>query len=189
MRRWLVVAVLIAQGPAVLPVGAFRIEPGDSQVEFVMRDTRGGFTGLTDRVDGTAIVRQVDGDSFAATVEARVDSRALVTGNRIRDGQMRRDFLHTDRFPYITFKGTATSQGPVTRPLMRALLRGGLTIRDVTREVEMPVEVTALADEYRARGEVVVRLSEYGIPLPRFLIFVAEDPVTIRFRVRLRRAG
>jgi polyisoprenoid-binding protein YceI len=173
----------------MLPVGTFRIEPGDSRVEFVMRDNHGGFTGGTDRVEGAAVVTQADGESFSAAVEARVDARTLQTGNGIRDGQMRREFLQTDRHPSITFRGSATSrERPGAAPFL-ALLRGSLTIRGTTRDLEMPLTVTALADEYRAAGEVTIRLSDFGIPVPRFLIFIAEDPVTVRMRVRLRRGG
>ncbi|MBI3997444.1 MAG: YceI family protein [Armatimonadetes bacterium] len=187
MKRWLAAAIIIGQIPALLPVGTFRIESTDSRVEFVMRDNRGGFTGSTDRVEGTVTVRQGEGESFAAAVEARIDARTLVTGNGLRDGQMRRDFLRTDQHPFITFRGTVSTRDRPTATTIRAVLRGQLTIREATRDVEMPIDVVALADEYRATGEVVVKLSEYGIPIPRFLIFVAEDPVTVRLRIRLRR--
>ncbi|MDR7521489.1 MAG: YceI family protein [Armatimonadota bacterium] len=185
--RWLVAAVLIVQAPALLPVGTFRIEPGESRVEFVMRDNRGGFTGSTDRVEGTVTVVPGDSESYGAVVEGRVDARTLTTGIGLRDAQMRRDFLQTDRYPFIVFRGEIASRVRPTATTMRTLLRGRLTIRETTREVEIPLAVTALADEYRATGEVTIRLTEYGIPIPRFLIFVAEDPVTVRLRVRLRR--
>lgn len=187
-------AVVILQAPSLVPTGTFRIEPepqaGASPrpaVEFVMRDNRGGFTGTTDRIEGTVTVRP-DGDNVAAAIDARIDARTLVTGNGQRDGQMRRDFLHTDQFQYITFRGTATPRGSLTASTIRAVMRGSLTLRDVTRDIEMPLEIVALADDYRASGEVTVRLTEFRIPIPRFLIFVAEDPVTIRLRVRLRRS-
>ncbi len=185
-RRWMVAAVLIAQAPALLPVGAFHIEPGDSRVEFVMRDNRGGFTGTTDRVEGIVTIRKTDADVYEAAIDARVDARTLQTGVGLRDGQMRRDFLQTGRFPFITFKGTTTAPERATGTI-RARLRGSLTIRDTTREVDFPIDIMALADEYRATGEVTVRLTEFGIPIPRMLIFVAEDPVLVRLRVRLKR--
>jgi polyisoprenoid-binding protein YceI len=179
---------LIAQAPALVPVGSFHVPPGESRVEFVMHDNRGGFIGATDRVEVATGVRRTDPDQYEGTVDARIDARAISTGVGLRDSQMRRDFLSTDRFPFITFKGTvsvseraAVSAGPI-----KALLRGRLTIRDVTRDVEIPVDVTALADEYRASGEVTIKLSEYGIAAPKFLIFSAEDPVTIKLRIRLR---
>jgi polyisoprenoid-binding protein YceI len=193
--RWFVGALvvlhaspLLAQAPPTLPVGAFRVEPGESRVEFVMRDNRGGFTGATDRVEGTAAVRRGEGDVYEAAVEARIDARTITTGNGMRDGQMRRDFLQTDRFQFITFKGAAAARERIAAGPLRGTLRGSLTIRDATRDVDIPIEITALADEYRATGEVTIRLSEFGIPIPRFLIFVAEDPVLVRLRVRLRRA-
>jgi polyisoprenoid-binding protein YceI len=187
LRAYLVGALIVVQGSTMLPVGAFRIEPGDSRVEFVMRDNRGGFTGATDRVEGTVTVTQPDAETFAAAVDARVDARTLRTGNGIRDGQMRRDFLRTDEHPHITFRGSVTSRERPSAGPMRAMLRGALTIRGTTRDVEIPLSITALADEYRATGEVTVRLSEFGIPIPRFLIFVAEDPVTVKLHARLRK--
>jgi polyisoprenoid-binding protein YceI len=184
---WL--AILIAfQTPAILPVGTFRLEPGGGRVEFVMRDNRGGFTGATEQVEGTATVTQTDAESFSASVEARVDARTLETGSRIRDGQMRRDFLQTDRHPLITFRGTAESRERLTGGAVRARLRGTLTIRGASREIDMPVTAVALADEYRVNGEATIRLSDYGIPIPRFLVFVAEDAVVVKVRARFRRA-
>jgi polyisoprenoid-binding protein YceI len=188
IARSLFAAVLIVQ--AIVPVGSFRVEPGGPRppVEFLMRDNRGGFTGSTDRVEGTVTVRP-DGDGVVASIEARIDARTLATGNGMRDGQMRRDFLRTDQHPFITFRGTAAPRGSLTGDMIRATMRGSLTIRDVTREIEMPLDIVALADEYRASGEVTIRMTEYGIPIPRFLIFVAEDPVVVRLRIRLRRPG
>jgi polyisoprenoid-binding protein YceI len=189
MRIAWAAGVLIAlQAPTILPVGAFRIEPGGARVEFVMRDNRGGFTGATEQVEGSATVAQVDAESFTAAVDARADARTLETGNRIRDGQMRRDFLQTDRFPFILFRGTAASRDRLTGGTVRGMLRGALTIRGTAREIEIPVVATVLADEYRVSGEATIRLTEYGIPIPRFLVFVAEDPVTIKIRARFRRA-
>ncbi len=153
-------------------------------MEFHVRDNRGGFTGVARDVEGRVVVREQD-DAFSGDVEMRLDARTMTTGIGVRDRQMRRDFLDTDRFPTITFRGTAV---PRTRPgalAFQAVLRGTLTIKDVPREVEIPLRVTALADSYLAEGQVTVRLSEFRIPIPRFFIFAAEDPVLITLKVRL----
>jgi polyisoprenoid-binding protein YceI len=183
--RLLLGALVIVQAPATMPVGAFKVTPGDSKVEFVMRDNRGGFTGTTDKVEGTVVVRKADDDAFEAAVDAKVDARTIATGNRERDGQMRRAFLQTDRHPFIVFRGTATAKEFAGRGGAR--MRGTLTIKDVSRDIDMPVEVTVTGDEYRATGEVVVKLSDYGIPIPRFLIFRGEDPVTVKLQIRMHR--
>jgi len=66
-------------------------------------------------------------------------------------------------------------------------LSGTLTIRGVSRDVEIPLRVTALADRYLADGQVTLRLSDFRIPIPRFFIFVAEDPVVVTLKIRLTR--
>lgn len=169
---------------ALLPTGTFMLDPPTSHVEFVMRDNRGGFVGLVRDIDATVTVRE-QGESFVADVEARIDARTVSTGIGLRDNQMRRDFLLTDRFPFITFRGSVVLLDRPGALPFRALMRGALTIKDATREIEVPLRVTALRDTYLADGQVTIRLSEFNIPLPRFLIFVAEDPVQITLRVRL----
>jgi polyisoprenoid-binding protein YceI len=185
LTRMVVGVLVIAQAQAVMPVGTFKITPGDSKVEFLMRDNRGGFTGTTDKVEGTVTVRKGDGDAFDAAVDAKIDARTITTGSGQRDGQMRRDFLQTERFPFIAFRGSVTAGQIAARG--NARMRGALTIKDVSRDIDMPVDVTVSADEYRASGEVVIKLSDYGIPIPRFLIFRAEDPVTVKLQIRIHR--
>lgn len=177
-------ALTILAAVVLLPLGTFTLDPAHSQVEFVVRDNRGGFTGEAHAVEVKATVREHD-ESFRADVEVRIDARRITTGVGVRDAQMRRDFLQTARFPFITFKGTAVPRERPGALPFPAVLRGTLTIRDVTREVEIPVRVTALADAYLAEGQVTLRMSDFGIPIPRFLVFVAEDPVLVRFKVRL----
>lgn len=185
MASWRSVKLLAAAAAvALLPTGTFGLDPASSRVEFLVRDNRGGFTGVVRDIDSTVTVRE-QGESFVAELEARIDARTMTTGIGLRDNQMRRDFLLTDRFPFITFRGTVVLlERPGALPF-RALMRGALTIKDTTREVEIPLRVTALRDTYLAEGQVTIRLSEFKIPIPRFLIFVAEDPIQITLKVRL----
>lgn len=185
MTPWRPIILLAAAAAvALLPIGTFGLDPASSQVEFFMRDNRGGFTGAARDIDSTVTVRE-QGEGFVAEVEARIDARTVTTGIGLRDTQMRRDFLLTDRFPFITFRGTVVLlERPGGLPF-RALMRGALTIKDTTREIEVPLRVTALRDTYLAEGQITLRLSEFKIPIPRFLIFVAEDPIQITLKVRL----
>ena len=97
-------------------------------------------------------------------------------------------FLNTAAFPFITFSGTVTAEGP-TPPQLKGTMRGRLTIKNVARDVEVPIDITVEGNTYTARGEVVVKFTDFGLPIPRFLIFVAEDSILIRLQVRLRPKG
>ncbi len=176
--------LVMAAATTLLPVGRFEVDSSRSRVEFAVKDNRGGFTGVARDVEAKAVIRE-QGDGFTADVEVRIDARQITTGIGVRDGQMRRDFLVTDRYPFITFRGTATPRDRPGALPFAATLRGTLTIRDVTREIDIPLRVTALADAYLAEGQVTLRMSEFRIPIPRFLIFVAEDPVQVSFKLRL----
>ncbi|MDQ7849118.1 MAG: YceI family protein [Armatimonadota bacterium] len=178
-----VVAVLLA--PSSLPVGAFTLRPQESLVRFSVRDNRGGFVGETREVSGSVVVRQSEG-GYAAEVQAQVDARTIRTGIALRDAQMRSPaFLHTAAHPFITFSGTVVAASPEL-PRFHGLLRGQLTVREVTREVEVPLAITAVGNTYTAEGAVVVRFTDFGLPVPRFLFFVAEDAVHITLQVRLQ---
>lgn len=180
--RGIAVAVTLAAA-TLLPTGAFSLDAGASRVEFFVKDNRGGFTGVVHDITATATVKSPE-DTVTADVEARIDARTITTGIGLRDNQMRRDFLETARYPFITFRGTVT---PTDRPgglAFAGVLKGRLTIKAATREVEIPVRITALKDAYLADGKATVKMSDYGIPIPRFLVFVAEDPVTITLKVR-----
>ena len=185
----LIAAVAVAAAP--LPTGDFAITHPSNSVEFFVKDNRGGFTGRTSEITGTVAVREIvreQVEGYAAEITARIDARTIRTGVGVRDGQMRSaQFLHTDEFPFITFRGTATAEAP-EGARVKGLLRGRLTIKDVTRGVEVPLEIIVEDGVYFARGEVVVRMTDFGLPIPRFLIFAAEDPVRVKLQIRLTRA-
>lgn len=170
---------------ALLSAGTFAIAPGDSSVTFAVPDNRGGFSGRTTRVTGRVVIEPpTDGGEYTAHVDAAIDAASLTTGNGGRDDSMRADFLRTGQFPRITFAGTVSARpGLGVRPFPAAV-RGRLTIRDVTRDIEFPATVIALAREYRADGTAKIRMADFGIPYPRAFIFVASDPVTVTLHIR-----
>jgi len=180
-----IVTLLALLAPVVLPVGMFELRSPDSRVEFVVKDNRGGFTGEAREVGGTITVRERDA-GYAADVDVRIDARAIRTGATLRDAQLRSPtFLHTASFPFITFSGAVAADGPAG-PQFKGIMRGRLTIKSVTREVEVPLDIALEGTTYAARGEVLVKFSDFGMPLPRFLFFVAEDPVLVKLQVRLQ---
>jgi len=177
-------ALIAAATLSLLPTGTFALDPAASRVEFFVSDNRGGFTGYAPTAEATAVVHERDG-TFDADVAVQIDARKITTNNGIRDGQMHRDFLQTARFPTITLVGSARLVDTVRAGPFGVMLRGRLTIKDQTRDIQIPLRVIALRDVYLAEGKATMRLSDFRIPIPRFLFFVAEDPVNVTLKVRL----
>jgi polyisoprenoid-binding protein YceI len=183
MQRWWSAGILVAAGLSFLPTGSFVLDPATSQVEFFVPDNRGGFTGIARNVATTVAVQERDG-TFAGDVGARIDARSITTGSGLRDAQMHRDFLMSDQYPVMTFQGTAVPTGSLAALSFPARVTGQLTIKGTTHDVEFPVRVIALQDIYMVDGKFTLRMTDYGIPIPRFFIFAASDPVVVTMRLR-----
>ncbi len=184
LRSASAVALVAAATLSLLPTGTFATDPAASRVEFFVNDNRGGFTGVAPAIEATAVVREREG-TFDADVVVRIDARTITTGIGLRDRQMRQDFLETERFQFITLTGSARLVDQPRAGPFRVMLTGQLTIKDQTREVQVPLRVIALRDVYLAEGQATIRLSDFRIPIPRFLFFVADDPVSVSLKLRL----
>ncbi|MDR7417201.1 MAG: YceI family protein [Armatimonadota bacterium] len=186
----LVLAVVTAaEAIPPLPAGLFVLAPEESRITFFVQDNRGGFTGYAREMEGRALIRQVQEWVYGAEVQVRVPARSLTTGLGLRDAQMHRGHLHPDRFPVIAFTGTVHAAGVRIASEFPAEVRGLLLLHGREREMAFPARIIPLPDGFRGRGEFVVRMSEYGIPIPRFLIFVAEDPVRVTVDLVFRRSS
>lgn len=124
------------QGVVRVPTGTWKVDPAHSAVEFQVRHmmiatVRGRFA----EFEGTIEARPDIADSRAYG-SVRVSS--IDTNQPDRDAHLRSpDFFDAERFPEIRFESTQIE------PLggARFRVRGDLTMRDVTREVELEATV------------------------------------------------
>jgi polyisoprenoid-binding protein YceI len=127
-------ATRLVAGAELPAPGRWQIDPGHTQTAFIGRHfmltkVRGRFTGVT----GTITVAEDPGES---TVEVTIDMASVESGSQARDDHLRSaDFFDAARHPVATFSGRATRwQGS------RGLVAGELTIRGVTRPVNLTAE-------------------------------------------------
>ena len=115
----------------------WNFDPVHSSADFAVRHmmvstVRGGFKNVTGTIN-------FDPDNIeASSVEATINvSEMSSTGVADRDNHLKSpDFLEAEKYPTITFKSTSVKQtGDNT-----AKISGDLTIRGVTRQVELNTE-------------------------------------------------
>jgi polyisoprenoid-binding protein YceI len=115
-------------------VGTWEIDPAHSSVEFSARHmmistVRGRF----DEFAGTVTIADPVEDSSAEVV---IRTLSVSSHDDKRDEHLRSgDFLDAERYPEMTFRSTAVRPTSDTT----ATLVGDLTVRDVTRPVELDV--------------------------------------------------
>lgn len=123
--------------PEGLTAGTWNLDATHTAANFSIRHAgiskvRGQF----DNVSGTMTVGE-DLESIAFNTEIAVDS--ISTGIADRDGHLKSaDFFDTEQFPKITFTSTRFTGDTLV---------GNLTIKDVTREVELDVEFNGVATD------------------------------------------
>ena len=87
-----------------------------------------------------------DGDLTRAVVDVVIDPASIDTGVRRRDEHLRSaEYLDVKRYPTITFMARQVS----AEPNWRWRVTGGLTIRNITREVTLAVERNSCARDSR----------------------------------------
>ena len=170
--------------------GHWTIDPGHSRIGFSARHAmistvRGSFNDVTGdvRVD----VDDLDGSTAQVTLKAAsVDTR-----NGQRDDHLRSpDFFDVERFPDITFVSTN-----IEEIRERAyIVSGDLTIRDVTKQITIPLELGGvMVDSFGAvragfEGSRRVNRRDYGLewnmPLDKGGVLVSEK-IDLEFEISL----
>ena len=158
-------------GTAALPVddvelpaaGRWRIDPGHADVGFVGRHLL--FTKVRGRfrtVEGFVDVAPEPNDT---AVEVTIDMTSVDSGDATRDEHLRSpDLFDVDRFPIATFRGRAHDWSTRT-----GTLAGHLTIKDVTRPVQLDVTfLGTVADPWGGERAIfsasgTVNREEWGI--------------------------
>jgi len=164
------VAALALAAASTAEAATYRIDPGHSAVTFQIRHFVSQVHGRFDRFSGTVV--KDDENPAASSVEFSLDAASIDTNQERRDADLRGpDFFDVGRYPEIRFVSKRVE--PLDDGRYR--VTGDLTIRDVTREVELPVEFAGEMDDGRGGARAGFFLTtelnrkDYGIVWNRVL--------------------
>lgn len=135
IRHWAGALALatLAIVPAAHAQDVYTIDPVHSSVGFKVKhmmvsDVRGSFASFSGAVN-------LDPKSIeASSVEVTIETASISTHNEKRDGHLKSpDFFDAEKFPTITFKSKK-----ITKKGDGWVAVGDLTMRGVTKEIELP---------------------------------------------------
>jgi polyisoprenoid-binding protein YceI len=133
----------------------WNVVPEGVKVNFELPDegTKGMLGGLKASIDFDSK------DPVSSKISASVDLKTLNTGNAQKDHHlMSADFFDVEKYPVATF--TSTSVKAVKEGF---LAEGTLTIKDSTKNVEIPFGFTEDANGGTFSGTLSIFSSDYGI--------------------------
>jgi len=158
------VSLTLGTGSSLFAAEKFILDASHSTVEFsvrhmVLSNVKGQFTDIS----GTILYDE--NDLSKSSIEAVIKVASINTNDVKRDDHLRSpDFFDAGKFPEITFKSTKIDKAGDAY-----LITGTLTMRDVTKEISFPLEVTGrLTDPWgnvRMGAEATLKLDrqDYGI--------------------------
>src|SRR5918993_262509 len=130
---------------APIPGGDYKIDPAHSLIGFAVQHLEINWVeGRFKEYEGT--IRYDDKDVTKSSVEFSAKVASLDTEVEARDKHLRTaDFFEVEKYPTMTFKSTR-----VERKGKEALvLHGDLTLKGVTKPVQLPFQVTGAVKDTR----------------------------------------
>lgn len=188
---WL--ALLLVAGTARSGQAAdFRIHPGTpSRVEFVSKAPMETVTGRTQQVSGEV---RLEPDSLGDSLQVRVevDLASLDTGIDLRDRHMRENHLHTDAYPKAVFTGGRLSELSATQlapgVTVKGTIDGTMELHGKRQPLRAALEMTLQDSTLHIVTRFRLRLSDYAIPRPQFLVMRLDETQSITADLTARAA-
>ncbi len=181
-------AALALAGASAALAADFTVSPGGKNlVQFESKAPLETVTGKTQQVHGRLTFDPASvGDSV--DVEVDVDLASLDTGIELRNKHMREDHLETDKYPQAVFRGGRLTGDSKMRfepgKKTKFKIAGDFELHGVHRRIEAPVEATLQPDgSLHVETHFDVKLSDYGIPRPQFLVMRLDEVQHITFDV------
>ncbi|KHL19543.1 polyisoprenoid-binding protein YceI [Mumia flava] len=119
---------------ADITVGTWNFDPTHTEIGFTVRHIMSKVRGTFEKFEAQIVTQP---DITTSTATATIDLSSVNTGTADRDAHLRSsDFFSVESHPSMTFTSTSVLQKSDTA----FVLVGDLTIKDVTKPVELAVE-------------------------------------------------
>jgi polyisoprenoid-binding protein YceI len=166
----------------------FVIVPGRSTASYAvdevfLRENNRLFTavGVTRGVSGEIILDRMQ-PAQSQVSEIKADLRMLSSDSERRDRALREKYLDTRQFPYATLgNGRLTGLPARVQDGRRFtfVIAGDLNVHGTTRATRWQGDAVVSGDTLRGTARTQVKMSDFGIEVPRLLSLRSEDDVIV----------
>ena len=177
MKSFAVFALAVMLAPAALSQRqTFTVNPDASEIKMTLNTTHEVVNGAFHLQSGS-----INFDRTASTISGIVIVAAGSgkTGNDSRDKKMNKDILKVNEFATVsfapkTYNGTIAASGDSS-----IQVRGVFTLLGTAHDLTIPMQIHIDGSKVTTKGQFVVPYVQWGLKNPSFLIWKAENNVTI----------
>ncbi len=165
------------------------ISDQNTTINFTVDSTWHTVHGTTSELGGDVHLKSRE-DTSSVTAEIIIPVSSFNTHNQSRDEELL-DVMNQKEFPNVIFKANKLS-GNCTPDIVkqniscRDTLTGSLTIKDVTKDISIPLLITAKNDNFIVTGKISFKWADYKVEDPSIFLVATVDPdVEINFEIKL----
>ena len=149
-KRHIIGIIMLITGVVIYTpnvANTLQVDPTKSHIKFTAKHLLGG--SVEGEFLGYSVMIQLKDTTTIERIEALIDTNSIFTNNKIRDRHLRQPrFLDYKKYDYITF----IAQGPIA--ITDRSIKGLLSIKGVTKEIELPVKFNFL--QSKVTGQLVL---------------------------------
>lgn len=143
--------------------GEYKVDAGKSKLTWVGKKVTGEHTGTINIAEGslTTKANKITGGSFAIDMASiKVTDVTNPGSNEKLTGHLKSDdFFGSDKHPKATFVITKITPGAKDQ----YTVKGNLTIKGITNEIEFPATVSVVGGDIVAKAKIVVDRTKFDI--------------------------
>lgn len=129
---------------------------------------------------GALTVKKSEWD-YVLNGEAVVDLSSFETGIETRDSHMKEKYLETDKFQNatLTFKDVKIASAIIEKG-GEVKVDAPLNLHGLTKPVSVTIKFSAKDADVKAESNFTVKLTDYGIPIPKFTLITIGDEIQVK---------
>jgi polyisoprenoid-binding protein YceI len=141
--------------------GNWKPDAAKAKISFSVKGPFGTVNGNFSGLQATIVFDEKDPSK--ATISASVDPKTVSTGVSLRNSDLRKkeEWFNADKYPRISFKSKKIEKSDKDYKLL-----GDLTIKNVTKPVEIPFSFIGKAGTGTFKGHFTIQRSDYGLGKP-----------------------
>lgn len=164
------------------------LNDSNTAVSFVVDSTWHTVNGTTKDLLGSIALKDKN-DPLSIAVDLAIQVKTFDTDWDSRDEKLQ-ECMASEKYPVVSFTSRRLSDNCKPSVIDIAgrcsgTLTGTLTMRDVSKQIDLPVEITKEQGAYRISGTLPVRWAEYNIEDPSILIAKLDPVVAISYQTKV----
>lgn len=179
IRKYLHTALLILIFSFLIYAVEYNVEKSPRNlVKFISDAPMEDFEGTTSSIDGYI---KWDGDDLTSKSDLyfEVDLRTLDTGIGLRNRHMRDNYLHTDRYPYASYRGRVIKADKKDNNSYSVTTDGKMTIHGVTKPMKLDGTMTYERNGFRIKSNFSIKLTDYKVEVPRLMFMKISEKIEL----------